>query len=112
MSYIFAKSHGSKPKIMTISGEEPRDWKKIPMDWVAARWRWLLVAVVLLFAFNNFAGLVVGFMGLMAFVNGVVGRALRTRRVVQQLQQMVTNPDDLREEVGPKPHIAPPEHRP
>ena len=23
-----------------------------------------------------------------------------------------TNPDDLREEVGPKPHIAPPDHRP
>ena len=82
------------------------------MDWVAARWRWLIVAVVLLFAFNNFVGFVVGGMGLMAFVNGVVGRVLRARRVVQQVQQIVTNPDDLREEVRAKGHIEPPDHRP
>jgi hypothetical protein len=79
---------------MTISGEESRDWKEIPMDWVVARWRWLLVAVVLLFVFNKFVGLVVGGMGLMAFVSGVVGRVLKARRVVQQIQQIVTNPDD------------------
>jgi hypothetical protein len=84
----------SEPKIMTISGEESRDWKEIPMDWVVARWRWLLVAVVLLFVFNKFVGLVVGGMGLMAFVSGVVGRVLKARRVVQQIQQIVTNPDD------------------
>ncbi len=82
------------------------------MDWVAARWRWLIVAVVLLFAFNNFVGFVVGGMGLMAFVNRVVGRVLRARRVVQQVQQIVTNPDDLREEVRAKRDIAPPDHRP
>ena len=64
------------------------------MDWVAARWRWLLVAAVLLFALNNFVGFVVGAMGLLAFVNGVIGRALRARRVVQQVQEMVTDPDD------------------
>ena len=64
------------------------------MDWVVARWRWLLVAVVLLFVFNKFVGLVVGSMGLMAFVSGVVGRVLKARRVVQQIQQIVTNPDD------------------
>jgi len=64
------------------------------MDWVVARWRWLLVAVVLLFVFNKFVGLVVGGMGLMAFVSGVVGRVLKARRVVQQIQQIVTNPDD------------------
>ncbi len=97
---------------MTISGEDPRDWKEILADWLGARWRWLIVAVLLLFAFNNLVGSVVGIMGLVAFVNRIVGRVLRTRRVVQQVQQIVTDPDDLREEVGPKPHIAPPDHRP
>ncbi len=97
---------------MTISDEESRDWKEIPMDWVAARWRWLVVAVLLLFALNNLVGSVVGFMGLIAFGNRVVGRVLRARRVVQQVQQIVTNPDDLREEVGPKRRIAQPDQRP
>ncbi len=105
-------SDGSEPKIMTISGEESRDWKEILVDWIAARWRWLIVAIALLFALNNLGGSVVGIMGLIAFANHVVGRVLRTRRVVQQVQQIVTNPDDLREEVGPKRHIAPPDHRP
>ncbi len=72
----------------------------------------MIVAVVLLFAFNNLAGLVVGITGLIAFANRVVGRVLRARRVVQQVQQIVTNPDDLREEVGPQPRIAPPDQRP
>jgi hypothetical protein len=54
----------------------------------------LLVAAVLLFALNNLVGFVVGAMGLLAFVNGVIGRALRARRVVQQVQEMVTDPDD------------------
>ena len=67
---------------MTISGEESRDWKEILVDWVEARWRWLIVAVVLLFAFNNLVGSVVGIMGLIAFVNRVVGRALRARKVI------------------------------
>ncbi len=71
------------------------------MDWVAVRWRWLIVAVLLLFALNNLVGSVVGIMGLIAFGNRVVGRVLRTRRVVQQLQQIVTNPDDFQEEMEP-----------
>ena len=66
-------SYGSEPRIMTISGEESRDWKEILVDWVGARWRWLIVAVVLLFAFNNLVGSVVGIMGLIAFtVSSVV----------------------------------------
>ena len=81
------------------------------MDWAEARWRWLIVAVLLLFAFNNLVGLVVGFLGLIAFVNRAVGRVLRARRVVQHVQQIVTTPDDLRE-AGPKRHIAPPDHQP
>ena len=66
---IVGPSYGSEPKIMTISGEESRDWKEILMDWVGARWRWLIVAVVLLFALNNLVGSVVGIMGLIAFAN-------------------------------------------
>ena len=96
---------------MTISGEESRNWKESLVGWVEARWRWLIVAVLLLFAFNNLVGSVVGILGLIAFVNRLVGRVLKTRRVVQQVQQIVTNPDNLREEVGPKPHIAPPDRR-
>ncbi len=86
---------------MTISGEQSRDWKEILVDCVGARWRWLIVAVVLLFALNNLVGLVVGIMGLIALANRVAGRVLRTRRVVQQVQQIVTNPDDFRGEVEP-----------
>jgi len=83
---------------MTISGEESQDWKETLVDWVGARWRWLIVAVVLLFAFNHLAGFVVGIMGLTAFVNRVVGRVLGTRRVVWQVQQIVTDSDDFNED--------------
>ena len=86
---------------MTISGQDARDWKGKLGDWIGARWRWLIVAVLLLFAFNNLVGLVVGSLGLIAFANRVVGRALRARKVIQQVQQIVANPDDLREEVEP-----------
>ena len=81
------------------------------MDWVAAQWRWLLVAAVVLFALNNFVGFVVGGIGLMAFVNGLIGRVLRARRVVEQIQRIVIDPDDVREEAGPKRLITPPDHR-
>ena len=67
------------------------------MDWVAARWRWLLVAAIVLFAINNLVGFVVGAMGLLAFANGLIGRALKARRLVEQVQQIVAEPDDLRE---------------
>jgi len=42
-------------------------------------------------------GFVVGAMGLLAFANGVIGRALKPRRLVEQVQQMVAEPDDLPE---------------
>ena len=67
------------------------------MDWVAARWRWLLVAAIVLFAINNLVGFVVGAMGLLAFANGLIGRAVKARRLVEQVQQIVAEPDDLRE---------------
>ena len=95
---------------MTISGDESRDWKEILVDWVGARWRWLIVAVVLLFALNNLVGSVVGIIGLSALVNRVVGRVLRARRVVRQVQQIVTSPDGPRQEGELQRHIAPPDH--
>ncbi len=91
---------------MTISGEKSRDWKETLVDWIEARWRWLIVAVLLIFAFNNIVGLVVGTMGLMAFANRIVGRVLKAQRVVQQVQQIVNGPDDPRGEVEPKRRIA------
>ncbi len=65
------------------------------MDWLEAHWRWVIVGVLLLFAFNNIAGVLVGVTGLITFANRVAGRALKAQRVVQQVQQMVTKPDDL-----------------
>ena len=74
---------------MTISGDESRDWKDALVDRVAAQWRWMILAVALLFAFNNLAGLVLGFTGLVAFANRLVGRLLKAQRVVRQVQGMV-----------------------
>jgi len=82
---------------MTISDERPRDWKEDLVDWVGSQWRWILVVIVLLFAFNRLAGLAAGLMGLIALVNRIVGRAMKMRKVVEQVQQIVTEPDDLRE---------------
>ena len=96
---------------MTIVGAESRDWRESLVGWVEAQWRWLILAVVLLFALNNLVGSVVGFMGLIAFINRLVGRALRARRLVQQVQEIVTKPDELRGEVGPQRHIAQSDHR-
>lgn len=84
----------NEPDIVTVSSEESPDWNEALMDWVGARWRWVIVAVALLFAFNNLVGFVVGLMGLIAFANGVLGRVLKARRVLDQVQQIVTNPDD------------------
>lgn len=83
---------------MTIQGEESQDWKETLADWIGARWQWLVVIVVLLFAFNHLAGWVVGIVGLAAFVNRVVGRVLSTRRVVRQVQHIVTDSDDFKKD--------------
>ena len=83
---------------MTISGEKSRDWKETLVNWIGSQWRWIVAIIVLLFAFNRLAGLVAGSMGLIALINRVVGRAMKMRTVVEQVQQIVTNSDDLREE--------------
>ena len=84
---------------MTISGQDSRDWGEKLGAWIGARWQWLIVAVLLLFAFNNLVGVVVGSLGLIAFANRIAGRLLGARRVVQQVQQIVSDPDDPGEEV-------------
>ncbi len=84
---------------MTISGQDARDWRGKLGDRIGARWRWLMVAVLLLFAFNNLVGLVVGSLGLIAFANRIAGRLLGARRVVQQVQRVVSDSDDRGEEM-------------
>ncbi len=59
----------------------------------------MIVAFLLLFTINNLVGLVVGSLGLIAFANRIAGRVLSARRVVQQVQQIVSDPDDRGEEV-------------
>ena len=84
---------------MTISGQDARDSKAKLGDRIGARWRWLIVAVLLLFVINNLVGLVVGSLGLIAFANRIAGRVLSARRVVQQVQQIMNDPDDRGEDV-------------
>ncbi len=84
---------------MTISGQDARDSKAKLGDRIGARWRWLIVAVLLLFVINNLVGLVVGSLGLIAFANRIAGRVLSARRVVQQVQQIMSDPDDRGEDV-------------
>jgi hypothetical protein len=84
---------------MTISGQDARDGKENLGDWIAAQWRWLIAAVVLVFVINNLVGLLVGSVGLIAFANRIAGRFLSARRVVQQVRQIVSDPDDREEEV-------------
>ena len=84
---------------MTISGQDARDSKAKLGDRIGARWRWLIVAVLLLFVINNLVGLVVGSLGLIAFANRIAGRVLSARRVVQQGQQIMSDPDDRGEDV-------------
>jgi len=91
------KFYRSEPKTMTTSSEESQDWTENVASWIEAHWRWLILAVLLVFALNNFAGFVVGIMGIIAFANRVAGRVLKARKVVQQVQGMVTNPDEQRE---------------
>ncbi len=79
---------------MTTSGQDARGWRGKLGDWIGARWRWLIIAVVLLFALNNLVGMVVGSLGLIAYAHRIAGRVLSARRVVQQVQQIVSDPDD------------------
>lgn len=87
---------------MIVSDEELQGWRETLLDWVRARWRWLIVVIALLFAFNKIVGVVVGITGLLAFANGVAGRFMKARRVVQQVQQIVTDPVEFREEAAHK----------
>lgn len=79
---------------MTDPSETPRGWGEALEDGVWARWRLLLVFVVLLFVLNNLAGFLVGGLGLVAFAHRIAGRAVRAGRLAQQVRQMVDPPDE------------------
>jgi hypothetical protein len=84
---------------MTDSDQNSRDWEGRLTAWIGARWQWLILAVLLLFAFNNFVGVAVGAVGLIAFANRITGRLLGARRVMQHVQQIVSDSDDRGEEM-------------
>ncbi len=84
---------------MTISGEDSGGWEEKLGAWIGARWQWLVVAVLLLFALNNLVGVAVGAVGLIVFANRIAGRILGARRALQQVQQIVSDPDDRGEEM-------------
>jgi hypothetical protein len=79
---------------MTVSDQDSRDWEGRLGAWMGARWQWLIVAVLLLFALNSLVGVAAGAVGLLLFANRIVGRLLGARKVVQQVQQMVSDSDD------------------
>ncbi len=79
---------------MTSSDDESRDWKESLADWVWARWGWLALGVLVLFALNNFIGLVVGATGLIAFAHRLTGRLLKARQVVDQVRKVVADSGD------------------
>lgn len=79
---------------MTTSGQGSRGWEERLGAWLGARWQWLVVGVVLLFALNSLVGVLVGAVGLIAFAHRIAGRLLGAQRVVQQVQQIVSDPDD------------------
>lgn len=79
---------------MSDTSEDARDWEGRVGAWLGARWKWLLAGVLLLFALNNLVGLVVGAVGMLLFANRIAGRLLGARRLAQQVQQIVRDPDD------------------
>lgn len=83
---------------MTASDQDSRDWAERLGAWLGARWQWLVVGVLLLFALNNVAGIVVGAVGLIAFANRIAGRVLSAGRVVRQVREIVIEPDDSGDE--------------
>jgi len=79
---------------MTTPKETRRDWKETLDDRLWAQWRWLIALVVLVFVLNNLVGLMVGALGLIAFANRIAGRALRARRLAQQVRQIIADSPD------------------
>lgn len=84
---------------MTTSGQDSRDWGEKLGGWIGARWRWLVLGVVLLFALNNLVGVVVGALGLIFFANRIAGRLLAAQRVVERVHQVVGDSDNGGEEM-------------
>lgn len=68
---------------------EGRGWEERIGAWLGARWQWLVVGVLLLFALNNFVGIVVGAVGMLAFAHRIAGQLLGAGRVVAQVKEIV-----------------------
>ena len=79
---------------MTTPAEPPGDWKEAVEDRFWAQWRWIVALVVLVFVLNNLVGLMVGGVGLIAFANRIVGRAIKAHRLAQQVHQIVAEPPE------------------
>lgn len=83
---------------MTAPDQESRDLGEKVGAWLGARWQWLVLVTVLLFALNNLVGIIVGAVGLILFANRIAGRLLAAQRVVQEVQQVAGDSDDRGEE--------------
>lgn len=72
---------------------ESRGWEERLGAWLGARWQWLVMGVVLLFALNNVVGILVGAVGMLLFAHRIAGRLLGAGRVVAQIQEIVGDSD-------------------
>ena len=78
---------------MKNSNQNAPDWGEKVGAWLGARWQWVILAILLVFALNNLVGVVVGLVGLLLVVNRIAGRLLGARRVLRQVQEIVIDPD-------------------
>ena len=72
---------------------ESRGWEERLGAWLGARWQWLVMGVLLLFALNNVVGILVGAVGMLLFAHRIAGRLLGAGRVVAQIQEIVGDSD-------------------
>jgi len=85
---------------MSPTADAPPDRKEAFADRVWAQWRWLVAAVILVFVLNNFLGVIAGAAGALAFAGRISGRLLKARRMVEEVQRLVADPDDSGRGVG------------
>ena len=84
---------------MTEPNQDSPDWGEKVGAWLGARWQWLVVGVLLLFALNNLVGVIVGAVGLILFANRIAGRLLSAGRMAQQVHRIIGDPDDHGDDV-------------
>lgn len=87
-----------EPLTMKNSNQNAADWGERVGAWLGARWQWVILAILLVFALNNLVGVVAGAVGLLLFANRIAGRLLGAGRVVRQVREIVIEPDGSEEE--------------